>query len=235
MLRHDGLLNWRQVVEKVAYEVVLATSSEANRGGSAFDLELPRLRVAWVFSQAVKHSGTVYLLDVLKGMTAVDAKLALYRSEPVPTWENPAHETDGDNASSVTTRYLNGWNFVDYSLGTLSIPTRFSPRWFRLDMEARRIADALRPFNNRSLAFNPDVITQLIDEFIEESGSCFEETPSVEELPDQGRSSLEDALRCFRDAYPDGKGKATWPEVEKRTGYSRRTLIRAFKRFRIEP
>lgn len=42
---------------------------------------------------------------------------------------------------------------------------------------------------------------------------------------------LEHAYLCFRDAFPNGKGKATWPEVEAKTGYSRRQINRALEAF----
>lgn len=44
-------------------------------------------------------------------------------------------------------------------------------------------------------------------------------------------SGLEHAYECFRDAFPDGKVNATWPEVEARTGYSRRQIKRALDAF----
>lgn len=40
-------------------------------------------------------------------------------------------------------------------------------------------------------------------------------------------SGLEHAFECFKRAFPHGKGGATWPEVEAKTGYSRRHIKRA--------
>lgn len=42
-------------------------------------------------------------------------------------------------------------------------------------------------------------------------------------------AGLEHAYRCFRNAYPDGKGKVPWHIVEKKTGYSRRQINRALR------
>lgn len=42
-------------------------------------------------------------------------------------------------------------------------------------------------------------------------------------------AGLEHTYRCFRDAFPDGKGKIPWSIVEKRTGYSRRQINRALR------
>lgn len=44
-------------------------------------------------------------------------------------------------------------------------------------------------------------------------------------------AGLEHAYLCFRNAFPNGKGKATWPDVEAKTGYSRRHIIRAIGEF----
>lgn len=44
-------------------------------------------------------------------------------------------------------------------------------------------------------------------------------------------AGLRDAYRCFIDAYPRGKETATWPEVERVTGYSRRQIGRAMKKY----
>jgi len=44
-------------------------------------------------------------------------------------------------------------------------------------------------------------------------------------------AGLRDAYLCFTKAYPHGKGTATWPEVEKVTGYSRRQIVRAMKKY----
>ncbi|MEX0280121.1 MAG: hypothetical protein AB3N13_02895 [Arenibacterium sp.] len=35
--------------------------------------------------------------------------------------------------------------------------------------------------------------------------------------------------QCVQEAFPDGKGLATWKEVEDSVGYSRRQIVRAIK------
>lgn len=44
-------------------------------------------------------------------------------------------------------------------------------------------------------------------------------------------AGLEHTYRCFRDAFPDGKGKVPWSSVENKTGYSRRQINRALRAY----
>lgn len=44
-----------------------------------------------------------------------------------------------------------------------------------------------------------------------------------------GRGGAHDALVCLEVAFPNGKEKHTWEEVQDKTGYSRRTILRALR------
>jgi hypothetical protein len=83
----------------------------------------------------------------------------------------------------------------------------------------------------RALAaqFEGQALCIKIDAADQFTGSAFDDW-KPEQVPAVG-SGVDDAYRSFKEKYPNGRGSATWEEVERVLGWSRRQIERGIKKF----
>lgn len=92
------------------------------------------------------------------------------------------------------------------------------------------IDEQIRPFVGWSVCWNPKDLPETREGIFESLGFGDIDWTELERstLRSQGSSSSQqNVLDCVTEAYPNGKGKATWEQVTKRVGYSRRHILRA--------
>lgn len=105
-----------------------------------------------------------------------------------------------------------GW--LDFVFGT------------RTRNEKSEVEFFLRPFNGFAVLVSVDSVNAAWRPIAEE----FENTRvSGDEEDGSEKVTYEETLNCLLKAFPHGKGGATWRQVEKSVGYSRRTIVRAIK------
>lgn len=111
-----------------------------------------------------------------------------------------------------------GWAFVDTLIGTVSLKSGRWPKriWESSIFQQKR--EALRSFDGWSIALDKKSLDEQISSRLEPSE------------PTRG-AGLQSAYDCYVAAYPNGKGNATWAQVEEKTGYSRRHINRALSEF----
>lgn len=190
---------------------------------------------------------TVELKNYVPEMFTVDAAT----EEKFYGKTTPWHPTDWDEAPPTWWRVWERplYLFIDDETGTILSPSetalmnfgdKFADQYdyagndltdtpaTRDDLKGlllHELADAralAAQFEGQALCIRTDVADQY-------TASAFDDW-KPEQVPAVG-SGLEAAYRCFKDAYPNGRGETIWQEVEKVTGWSRRQIKRALKKF----
>lgn len=97
----------------------------------------------------------------------------------------------------------------------------------------------VQPFAGWSLCWNPAEVPQDLAEVFISMGIDESEWTPPKDNRDSSRNSIDKnsprpsglakAVQDTMEAYPSGKGFATWDEVEERVGFSRRHIVRALK------
>jgi len=90
----------------------------------------------------------------------------------------------------------------------------------------RFIDEQIRPIVGWSICWNPAEMPKTREELFESLG--FGDLKLSEKSGSNGRGA-ENVLQCILQAFPDGKGDETWPNVEEKVGYSRRSIVRTLK------
>jgi hypothetical protein len=95
------------------------------------------------------------------------------------------------------------------------------------------IDQQVRPFVGWSICWSPDDIPETQREVF---GSLGIQNIDWERIEDHSfdkskasQNSASNVIDCVIAAFPDGKGDVTWPDVEAKVGYSRRSILRALK------
>jgi hypothetical protein len=232
MFRKDGYTNWRQLEELTAFEVTLADLKKSGNNPAAVRHSFQALRAAWVHAQVVKHCQSAFLIDENGTVTALDAFAAFRRRREIPSWKEVSSIENQAEIIECIVKLRTAWCFVDSSLGFLDVPSRLSQKWESFDYQSKKIGKVLRRFTGQTIAFSPTEVINLIEEAVEDFGAdialkLLEAAVPKKDTP----SGLTHAYQCLIEAFPNGKGSATWDEVVTRTGYSRRTIVRAMKKF----
>lgn len=103
--------------------------------------------------------------------------------------------------------------------------------YFSTELEMRQdIDNFVVPFRGWSVCWSPEDLPETSAEILVEIGfdnltRLLEKRQAI----NQGLShenGNNDVLKCVLEAYPDGKGRTTWSDVERRSGYSRRHITR---------
>ena len=95
----------------------------------------------------------------------------------------------------------------------------------------------LEPFWGWAICLNPDQLPENWGTFFQDYGlddldwtqrvdAISKTAPNASTARGNSKSNV---VRCVFEAYPDGKGTATWQEVVQRVGYSRRHITRSLK------
>lgn len=99
----------------------------------------------------------------------------------------------------------------------------------------RIFEQCIKPFAGWSLCWKAEELPKTLEQVFDELGIISESWRSIlGDTPSSTKSGFASkgmayTLSCVLDAFPDGKGNATWAEVENRVGYSRRSILRAIK------
>lgn len=226
MFRKEGYLNFSQICEVVMQE----WSDDLDLFHESETPDFPTLEerrqtfVTWGFRTVVDAVTCVALINEKGLATEVDAWRVLWEeSEKAPTAWIAEANFPKDISSSVLSderrKHMSGWSFVNDS-GLLTLPWRWSyltqPRSARA--EQRRL---LLPYRGWTVAVK-DADARSILEFVRGDGVA---------RADKGKQGLAYIYNCFCEAFPDGKGSATWDDVQKRVGYSRRHIRRALETY----
>ncbi|ATG42644.1 hypothetical protein [Phaeobacter piscinae] len=105
------------------------------------------------------------------------------------------------------------------------------------DATERDIERTITPFCGWALCWHQDDFPQKLEELFYEMGGEFMEfakswDASIETTGLKRKSkgeTLDYVYECALSAFPEGKGNVTWPETEKKVGYSRRQILRALE------
>lgn len=135
-----------------------------------------------------------------------------------------------DNSKSISrlSRVLAAsWYFTDLYTGIVSAPALWRFRKFpmmnkEVTRELRLTAQALAPFNGWSVSLNENVVEPYVKSLRKMIANF-----NIEEFSKGAPDALSPVVACTLTAYPNGKGEATWADVEARVGYSRRSIVRA--------
>lgn len=87
----------------------------------------------------------------------------------------------------------------------------------------------IRPLTGWALCWKEDTLPETLEECLDELGLVEDDWRMAlhgEKVQSQG-TGLAATLASVLEAYPNGKGTDTWPQVESRVGYSRRNIVRA--------
>lgn len=129
---------------------------------------------------------------------------------------------------------------IDYLSGTVRLKPN-SVRLFELSSyghgcdygEVTRFIDAqVRPVLGWAVCWNPVDIPETESEILKGLGFTDLDWDAIDyEQVEMGAKKTPHAivLECVLEAFPNGKGDATWAIVEKAVGYSRRSVVRALK------
>lgn len=97
--------------------------------------------------------------------------------------------------------------------------------------------DYVRPFLGWSVCWREEVFTYELADFLENAGLIDEALwargagqSTLAYSESASEVNAVNVVNCMIESFPDGKGRATWSDVEARVGYSRRTIVRAVKR-----
>lgn len=223
MFRKDGYLNFSQIHEFVMQEWVadldLFEESETLDYPSAE--ERIDTMVAWGFRSVVDAVASVVLLNDKGRAVEVDAWRVLWQEVPTEwaaEWPLPDFSSRAD-LRAIREKLQSGWAFVDIG-GLITLPWEW--RYLAKPNAARSaLRKSLLPYRGWAVAVKEADARSVLD-YIRGDG-----------LAQGGNAEGKEAyiFDCFRKAFPDGKGKTPWREVEKRVGYSRRSIGRALKAF----
>lgn len=132
---------------------------------------------------------------------------------------------------------------IEYSTGLIKLKNntyseyKMCSNYDGTELELRQdIDNFVVPFRGWSVCWSPESLPETTAEML--VGIGFDDlTPLLEKRQaiSQGlvhENGNDDVLKCLLEAYPDGKGRTTWSEVERRSGYSRRHITRMLKRAR---
>lgn len=233
MLRQTGFLNFTQLLELV-YREFAAEISELSTEGELFEDEQidftpeERARV-WALFQwrtIIDRANEVYLLLETIDTARLDAVFVL---QTVDGAEHLAFDIDlhspltRERLRNFERKLLLSWKYVDPLLGVIKLPQKSFWSRTAADNITRQLEDRLRIYDGRTVAISESDAT---DSIFWIKGVLAQTKPKP---PDAEKWS--NVFQTYMQAYPDGKGTATWEEVETRTGYSRRHLLRAIKKF----
>lgn len=185
-----------------------------------------RLRVSFDFHVVCDFLESVHLWDGKDHLVKMDA-FAVFTFKK---WgAGPALETDiprdFDSALDFVRDLNNRWQFIPRPLiGKLKVGL-----WQRIFNLVEREPDRKAIFE---LMKNYDGYFVLLSESdLEAPMNDLRFYRSQLSVTHDGKppSTIENILDCFNKAFPQGKGSATWEEVESRVGYSRRSIQRALQ------
>lgn len=131
---------------------------------------------------------------------------------------------------------------IDYDTGTI----RLKPNTVRLLWSASYghngfdthedtlhfIDEQIRPIIGWSICWNDNDVPETTKELFEELGFGDLDWTAIEKSetnPKPAAKNGTNVLECIMTAFPNGKGDVTWPDVEAKVGYSRRSIVRALK------
>ena len=229
MLRKAGLLNLSQVLELVYDEFADEIWAIHEQGGNPSGPERARVWAAWQWRIIIDDCREVYLLDHTGEVVCIDS-LSVFH----PRKGKQDREKDIELREPLTQQELHefeqalnfSWEYVDPLLGHFSVPKVWTWRSVTSGKEARIRNHLLRRFNGRTITISETSARKSI--------TWIKETLAATKLDQADTTNLSVVFETFRQAFPKGKGNATWQDVESRTGYSRRHLTRAIKYFETE-
>ncbi len=136
------------------------------------------------------------------------------------------------SVSDVNARFIG----LDFETGTVTFKNntkllyKYAAHHNDSDYEVERLVEKyLIPFKGWAICWNPDELPETNLDVLEEMGFGHLD---LEDAPNQfvaSESNSETVYMFIREAFPDGKGDATWSEVERKVGYSRRHIVRTLK------
>lgn len=231
MLRRDGLLNFSQINDLIFEELRETIEGIESSGGNPSGMDRAFAWETWHLRMVLEDCAEVYLLHHDEEPVRIDAApIFLAR----PGFESRAGQID--LVEPLTTAALNtyiaqlyaAWEYVDLLHGLFLVPRRLSRSYLFGGKYKRYLDDRLRVFSGRTVAIPEATAHQSVERFRGWLAAQKDDASRDGDTPD---SSLLNVFRTYSQAFPNGKGGATWSDVEKRTGYSRRHLTRAIKAF----
>jgi len=125
---------------------------------------------------------------------------------------------------------------IDYDTGTVrlkpntvSLLNTASYGFNQEEGETQRFIDEqIRPIVGWSICWNENEIPETRKDLFDSLGFSDLQWDTLGKS-EAKRKSTTSTFECVMAAFPDGKGYATWSEVEAKVGYSRRSILRALK------
>jgi hypothetical protein len=231
MFRKDGFLNFSQLINFSIEKSKQRFPAEGEGKVSDYIHACRVFSAAYTLRHILEAVDSIYVLGSTGEAVELDAEIFL---EDERLFEIDLDLAEPTTIAKVTAAYgrINpSIPFVDMDLGIVSVSNCFLQRlifWKSPSARAEEIRRRLRPFDGYAIAVSKkdvDAVWSLIQE-LEIKNDARNQTSGA-----SGVSGLEDALRCFYQAFPHGKNEATWETVQSRTGYSRRTINRALQKY----
>ncbi|SEK68472.1 hypothetical protein SAMN05444413_1032 [Roseivivax marinus] len=86
-----------------------------------------------------------------------------------------------------------------------------------------------RPYLGWGICISPYELPEFEEELFGALGFFASSDDGYKTSHTKPASTHQAVMSCVEQAFPDGKGKATWADVEAKVGYSRRTIVRALR------
>lgn len=166
-------------------------------------------------------------------------------------WDWERHESSQfrifyQSATDGSLKAANPWDrfcFAEQFSGSINLKNnsiktvlRASHSWDLNEADVKRV---ITHFLGWALCWHADDIPKKTEMIFNAMGGEFIDFAKAWDQLDQGPrnvresakvgSSLDFVYQCLIEVFPDGKGHATWAEIESKTGYSRRQINRALK------
>ena len=246
-LTSDRLENDRHRCKQTICEKLVASNRVENRKEAAFSLELLEL---WVLANFMdSHEAVLCSPD---GRTLRCPPLIKAHGDAFDWWIWPLSKEKMSHGEAV--RYFEAFRegifhighaqerfcAIDYETGTIRLKPNtvnllWSASYGHCASEAdilRFIEDHIRPIVGWSICWNPEDIPDTKMEVFGNLGFGdlnWEAQNGSKAKRQTDTTNQKHIIDCLATAFPDGKGSATWSTVEKKVGYSRRSIVRALK------
>lgn len=236
MLRKKGFLNWTQLVDfslVKAYDLFPAAEDEEP---GCYQYECRIFSATYTLRHLFENSDAFHLFGPNGELFEIDSDLILHGQDTLIDLDSKSTITKeskmngsltADKVRENTNVIAPDYRFIDGLWGVVTTEActkRMFGIWRKNKCESRCRCKYLSKFNGFT------VLMSEIDVYAAWGIVAAGHAKLKQEMkgaPSEDINSLDFALNCFLDAFPNGKEGATWREIQEKTGYSRRTIVRA--------
>lgn len=236
MLRKNNYLNIAQLMDfALSKATELFPALEGEEPGS-YEFERRVYSATFTFRHLVEAADSFHLLGPNNEFFEIDADIVLGDGQRLIDAADESSEyaiseanalQDSNKLREETKKISPEFHHVDMRFGVVTTMRCCKRRWQIWGSNKPQFGCPcfyLSRFNGFSILMSEDDVNAAWGIV---ASAHAEIRDSKKPMQSEDADSLDFALKCFMDAFPNGKSGATWREIQAKTGYSRRTINRA--------